>query len=96
MPDITNTHLEAAFIDQNVAGWFPNQRYAFIAVHKEGGGWQLGVAVEDEPGYNPIAGKTFTTHREADEWATALNEHIGLSADEALLIIVTTMRERVA
>jgi predicted molibdopterin-dependent oxidoreductase YjgC len=90
MTDITTTHLEAAFIDQNVAGAFPGKRYAFVAVVAPGG-WQLGVAVANEQGYNPISGKTFKAHYEAKEWADGLNKHIGLDVEDALEIIGSTM-----
>ena len=93
MTDITTTHLEAAIIDQKVAGEFAGKTYAFVAVTtKSLGGWGLGIAVKDENGYNPISGKTFDRHDEAKRWASGLNEHIGLSQDEALDIIGSTMR----
>ena len=91
MTDITNTHLEAAIIDQNVAGAFHGKSYAFVAVISLGR-YMLGVAVKDEQGYNPIDGKKFDTYAEAKEWAESLNRHIGLSKDEELDIIITTMR----
>ena len=93
MPDITNLFLEAAFIDQNAAGAFPGKRYAFVAVIG-GGAWQLGVAVANEKGYNPIPGKTFDTQAEAKEWAAGLNQHIGLSDDDRIAIICSTMGGR--
>lgn len=92
MTDITSTHLEAALIDQNVAGAFPDKLYAFVAVVAKGG-WQLGVAVSGEPGYNPISGKAFKSQSEAKEWATGLNKHIGLSEDDYFEIIASTMRK---
>jgi hypothetical protein len=91
MPDITNTHLEAAIIDQKVAGEFAGKTYAFVAVAFKRG-WQLGVAVANEQGYHPITGKTFKRHAEATEWAEGLNEHIGLKKGEWLDIIGSTMR----
>jgi hypothetical protein len=91
MTDITNSHLEAAIIDQKVAGAFAGKRYAFAAVIQKDG-WQLGVAVENEPGYSPVDGKTFTLQAEAKQWAEGLNKHIGLSDEDALSIIITTMR----
>jgi hypothetical protein len=89
--DITNRHLEAAIIDQKVAGEFSGKRYAFAAV-VEKGGYQLGVAVANESGYHPISGKTFDRYEEAKLWARELNAHIGLSPDEALDIVGSTMR----
>jgi hypothetical protein len=89
MTDITTKYLEAAFIDQNVAGAFFDRRYAFVSVYNEG--WQLGVAVANESGYNPISGKTFKDQDEAKEWADGLNAHIGLTDLAALQIIGSTM-----
>lgn len=92
MTDITNTHLEAALIDQNVAGAFSDKPYAFMAVVAKGG-WQLAVAVANERGYNPI-NKFFESQQEADEWAEGLNRHIGLSADAKFKIVASTMGGR--
>jgi hypothetical protein len=89
--DITNTHLEAAILDQKVAGVFPRQRYAFVAVTADDG-YRLGVAVANENGYSPIDGKRFDNWDDAKRWAISLNEHIGLSRDEAASIIISTMR----
>jgi hypothetical protein len=90
MTDITSRYLEAAFIDQHVAGQFADKAYAFVAV-VNGGAYQLGVAVANESGYNPIA-KTFATWDEARQWASELNAHIGLSEVDALAIVGSTMR----
>lgn len=93
MADITSTHLEAALIDQSAAGAFPGKLYAFTAVIG-GGGWQLGVAVANENGYNPIPGKTFKNQAEAKQWADGLNKHIGRDEDSVLAIICSTMGGR--
>jgi hypothetical protein len=93
MTDITSTHLEAAIIDQNVAGTFHDKVYAFIAI-VENGDWQLGVAVANERGYHPISGKTFKDQAEAKEWADGLNRHIGRDAENVAWIIVSTMGGR--
>jgi hypothetical protein len=96
MTDITTTHLEAAIIDQKVAGEFAGKSYAFVSVAFKRG-WQLGVAVANESGYHPIEGKTFKRHAEAREWAEGLNRHIGLKQDDWLAIISSTMRgQRIA
>jgi hypothetical protein len=89
MTDITNTNLEAAILDQKVAGAMHGKSYAFVAIVNNG--YKLGVAVANEPGYNPIEGKTFDSYGDAKYWANSLNEHIGLSTDEALDIIGSTM-----
>lgn len=90
MTDITTTHLEAALIDQSAAGAFQGKAYAFFPVMGDNG-WQLGVAVANEQGYNPIHGKTFKERGEAKQWADGLNKHIGLTNDVALAIITSTM-----
>lgn len=89
MTDITNTHLEAAILDQVVAGTFGGVDYAFTVVIGDGG-FALAVAIANEPGYYPT-NKTFETEAEAYEWADGLNTHIGLTATEAARIIVSTM-----
>lgn len=89
---ITGKYLEAALLDQNVAGTFFGKKYAYVSVFGEDG-WKLGVAVANEGGYNPIA-LNFASKAECDEWADGLNEHIGLSKDEAAMIICSTMGGR--
>jgi hypothetical protein len=86
---ITTRYLDAAIIDQKVAGEFHGKVYAFAPVIENG--YRLGVAVANESGYSPIAGKTFERYDEACQWANELNEHIGLSKDEALDIVGSTM-----
>jgi hypothetical protein len=87
-PDFTSVNLEAALLDQIVAGRF-TKPYCFVAVVADPG-WRLGVAVANERGYTPTA-KTFDNELEAREWAQGLNEHIGLSDDQAIRIVVSTM-----
>jgi hypothetical protein len=92
MTDITSKSLEAALLDQSVAGAFFDKTYAYNAVYNNG--WQLGVAVANERGYHPIAGKTFEDQAEAKEWADGLNAHIGLTKDAIARIIISTMGGR--
>ena len=89
MTDITTRYLEAAILDQKVAGEFAGTSYAFVAVVNKG--YKLGVAVANENGYSPIEGKTFDTYGEAKQWARELNGHIGLSEEAALDIVGSTM-----
>ena len=89
---ITSRFLEAAILDQNVAGAFAGKRYAFVAI--PGDAWHLGVAVAGEQGYSPVEGKTFKTEDEAKQWADGLNEHIGLNEWAAFEIVCSTMRGR--
>jgi hypothetical protein len=93
MTDITSLNLEAALLDQIVAGTFHDKTYAYTSVIAKGG-YQLAVAVVNEKGYCPIDGKTFDNWDEAMSWADSLNKHIGLSTDKALSIVVSTMGGR--
>jgi hypothetical protein len=90
MTNITSLSLEAAILDQKVAGAFHGKTYCFVAIWGNGG-HHLGVAVANEQGYNPIVGKTFADRKEADEWARQLNAHIGRSDEEATRIVISTM-----
>lgn len=90
--DITTNNLEAAILDQKVAGALQGKRYAFIAVLNGDGAWSLGVAVQNEGGYHPIDGKTFADMAQAREWANGLNEHIGHDHRSAAEIVASSMR----
>lgn len=90
MPDITNENLQAAILDQKVAGIFRGKTYAYVALVAKRG-WQLGIAVANESGYHPIGGKSFANQQEARKWAERLNEHIGLSDKQAINIVISTM-----
>jgi hypothetical protein len=87
--DFTVLNLEAALLDQIVAGRFFDKPYAFVAVIGDDG-WQLGVAVANQNGYTATS-KTFTTETEAREWADGLNRHIGIAKETEIRIIVSTM-----
>ena len=91
MTSITSQYLEAAIIDQMVAGTFNDKVYAFVAVPTPSIRWGLGVAVANEHGYAPIEGKRFDTYEEAKRWANELNAHIGRTNDEVLDIVGSTM-----
>ena len=94
--DFTSTNLEAAILDQKVAGAFHGKTYAFVAVTNPDGrnadAWMLGVAVKGESGFNPIKGKYFRHRHEATEWAGGLNRHIGLTGDQEMDIVASSMR----
>jgi hypothetical protein len=95
MTDITGTNLEAALLDQQVAGTFHDKDYAYVVVTAKGeSGFALGIAVANEQGYNPIDGRTFEKEDEARDWANGLNAHIGLDLDTAWAIICSTMGGR--
>jgi hypothetical protein len=89
---ITSEHLEAAIIDQTVAGTFTGQRYAYMTVGGQNG-YELAIAVANQHGYNPVSGKIFGSQGEAKIWADGLNRHIGLTDEDALNIILSTMRK---
>jgi hypothetical protein len=89
--NITQTHLEAALLDQKIAGQMAGKTYAFVTVAADDA-WGLGVAVLNERGYNPIDGKTFTTQAEANAWADGLNAHMRLTQEQVSAIVISTMR----
>ena len=91
MTNITQRDLEAAFLDQTVAGMFGSTPYAYVVVGNDDGTYRLGVAVANEDGYNLISGKNFDSQSEAGEWAADLNRHIGLTDSEVASIIISTM-----
>lgn len=57
-------------------------------------GFTLGIAVQDEPGYYQTDYPTVKTYDEAVKWADALNERMGVSKKDAMLIILSSMRKR--
>lgn len=95
--DPTQRSLEAAILDQTVAGTFEDKPYAYAAVLNQGSGkmWAIGIAVEDEAGYNPVAGFEFDTQAEVDAFVDGMNKHIGLTKLKATEIIASSMRRRV-
>jgi hypothetical protein len=92
MSDFTSMYLEAAILDQVVAGEFVGKDYAFVAVYSDGIP-ALGIAVANEPGYHPTT-KKLHSYDEANKWADELNAHIGLSKDRASELIISTMGGR--
>lgn len=99
--DPTTQSLEAALLDQKVAGTFMEKPYAYIAVLSGADAdskmqWAIGIAVEDEQGYNEIRGEQFmfAQHAEARTFCDGMNRHIGLSVTRETEIICSTMRSR--
>jgi len=90
--DPTQQSLEAAILDQKVAGMMGDQPYAYVAVYTEGTKFGLGIAAEDQQGYSPISGIEFESHDLAHEFADGMNRHIGLDGTRAAQIICASMR----
>ena len=93
--DPTQKSLEAAILDQVVAGTFDGKPYAFVAVI--GGStkqWTIGVAVENESGYSPVSGDyfEFDSYEKASDFCDGMNKHIGLDKYRATQIICSSMR----
>ena len=59
----------------------------------DGCGFSLGIAVANEPGYNPVhlAWARYETWAEAGEDADKLNREIGLDSDTEARIVASTM-----
>ena len=56
--------------------------------------WKIGAAIANEQGYNATTWQTFDTHAEAAEFCDMMNGRLGLTHDQANLIIVSTMGGR--
>jgi hypothetical protein len=94
MQDITSRDLRAAILDQVIAGAMRGKRYAYTAVLNDLGAWIIGIAVLNEPGYHPAGESVFCWDNpdEARAFCDAMNRHIGLTDDEAMRIVVSSMR----
>jgi len=98
MTDPTNRSLEAALLDQKVAGMFHGKQFAYVPIHRdEGKAWGIGIAVANERGYHAVDGGLFQyeSRVEADVFCDGMNRHIGLSQQQALMIIASSMRRQV-
>jgi hypothetical protein len=93
-PDPTSKSLEAALLDQKVAGAMGDLSYAYVAVVGGSKQFTIGIAVEGQDGYNPIDGGLFEfdSYDEANVFCDGMNKHIGLDKRRAIEIICTTMR----
>ena len=67
--------------------------YAFTAVVSDEAAFALGVAVQGEPGYWPIPVQMASSPmwEAMNSAATRLNENLGLSEQEAIAIVSSTM-----
>lgn len=94
--DITNNNLVAALLDQKVAGAFAGKNYAYVAVLTDNANqWGVGIAVQNEPGFNLITGPdlSWQDHKDAEGYCNAMNEHLGLTLDQAAEIVISSMRK---
>lgn len=93
MQDITIENLEAALLDQKIAGKMRDKSYCYTPVF-DGEHWRPGIAVEGEAGYNPIVGGSFAWDHPDPAWefCERMNTHIGLSDLDAARITTSTMR----
>ena len=94
MKDITHTWLDAALLDQVVAGKFHGRSYAFVPVMRDSGKpWGLGIAVENEGGYSPIDHDSFSwdEYDKAYDFCQSMNRHINLDPRREIQIIASTM-----
>jgi hypothetical protein len=91
--DPTNGSLEAALLDQYIAGIFFQKPYAYVPV-LHGDEFAIGIAVEGEPGYNLLDAKQFrwVSYDVAYNFCMGMNQHIGLTEDQAVRLIADTMR----
>lgn len=73
-----------------------HNQLAYAAVYDRGAGaFSLGLAQKDQPGYWPTPQHgVFRTYNEAAVRAHELNQARGLSAEEAALIVASSMRAR--
>jgi hypothetical protein len=98
MQDPTHQSLEAAILDQKVAGAFHDVKYAYVPVMRATGKpWGVGIAVENQHGYTPLDGidcVQYDKRKEAEDFCLGMNQHIGLTTLEAARIVVTSMRRQ--
>jgi hypothetical protein len=69
-----------------------DKRMAYAVIWLDGSGWGIGVAVEDEPGYHPVAEYGPYTSGRAWKVVDGLNRRLGLDEKTAALIIASSMR----
>ena len=91
--DPTNNDLRLAILDQHIAGQFRKHPYAYAAVCLDEGGFGLGIAELDQPGFTPIPGGIFKadSYEAASDTAAGMNKHIGLEPWAAVKIVASSM-----
>jgi hypothetical protein len=90
--DPTTNSLDAAILDQKVAGMFHGQAYAYVAVLKKSM-FGVGIAIDGEHGYYSVDGLEFKTYGEANDFCLGMNRHIGLTFTRQIEITVSSMRK---
>lgn len=73
-------------------------RMAYTAVTDNEGASRLAICVQGESGYHPCrpdsdAGGAFPSFEAAMEYAARFNKQLGLSKEEAMQIVLSTMKE---
>lgn len=66
-------------------------KLCYVEVMK-GDAWTLGIVKEGERGYYQTDYPTVKTQLDAKEWAMMLNERMGLTEKECLLLVLGSMR----
>lgn len=91
IPDPTHNSLEAAILDQKVAGWMAGQDYAYAPIAMDQG-FGVSIAIANQDGTTPVYGfRTFKHYDEAATFCDGMNKHIGLPMDHAVAIVCSTM-----
>ena len=100
MKDPTTMWLDAALLDQVVAGKFHGRPYAFVPIYRSPDVfsrniWGIGIAVEGEHGHYPVAHPSFTwaARDEAAAFCEGMNRHVGLSPLREVEIVASSMRK---
>ncbi len=69
----------------------PQVDVAYTAVMAKGGGWTIGIAKRNEPGYYATNYQAVETYLQACRWADKANESMGLSKEEAGRIVASSL-----
>lgn len=77
----------------------PKSKFAYTTVlegpdrGRDKSGWYLGLATRDEPGYNQLKPGygPYKNEKAAREHADELNSKLGLTSEEACLIVLSTI-----
>ena len=94
--DPTQRSLEAAILDQKIAGKFDDKPYAYVPVISEGPKqWEIGIAVKHEQATaQSRAASNSTSTRKLMHSSDGMNMHIGLDPARAMKIIASSMSQQ--